>query len=127
MTGRKRERSRGERRGEQGILPWGFRSQRSTARRSGLGLWLAMARGGRKRSRQPGGEELQLNVMDGVRRVMGTDRGAAPGQEHGDEIGWWPGEELSLLQPAHFILPAHRLSFLMVRFRLCAVTKVPGM
>jgi hypothetical protein len=92
MTGRKRERSRGERRGEQGILPWGFRSQRSTARRSGLGLWLAMARGGRKRSRQPGGEELQLNVMDGVRRVMGTDQGAGPGQEHGDEIGWWPGE-----------------------------------
>ena len=48
MTGRKGERSSGERRGgQQGILPWGFRSRRPSTRRSGFGLRRTVAYGGR--------------------------------------------------------------------------------
>lgn len=69
------------------------------------------------------GEELQHDAWDGVWRATGTDRGAAPGQEHGYEIGQRYGEGLSICLPCslpHFILPVYWLSFPMIWFRLRA-------
>ncbi|CAD6249285.1 unnamed protein product [Miscanthus lutarioriparius] len=94
MTGRKGERSSGERRGgEQGILPWGFRSRRPSTRRSGFGLRLTVAYGGRKSSRRERIEEhAAATASTKRRRRQGMGRGKKRGRcEHGARGGGVPG------------------------------------
>ena len=77
MTGRKGERSSGEQRGgQQGILPWGFRSRRPSTRRSGFGLRLTVACGGRKSLRGSGSgfNQAEKKVGNGEREREGTRR-----------------------------------------------------
>jgi len=93
MTGRKGERSSGERRGgQQGILPWGFRSRRPSTRRSGFGLRLTVAYGGRKSSRRERIEEQAAAAASTKRRRrQGMGRGKERGRgERGARGGGAP-------------------------------------
>jgi hypothetical protein len=118
MTGRKRreEQRRAEAWGEQEILP-SFRSRQLATRRSGL--WITAHRGTRREEEVTAagrGEELQLDVRNGVWREQIEE------QHWGRNMDMKSGSSMvtsSLfdVQPVQFIIPTHQLSFPESQFR----------